>query len=77
MAYLLVLGLIILSGVVLLLWVAKLALSPREIYSRGRTAFGEVLCCRHCDAVVTRDNIHEHGVNCSRRGTQPAKRRPF
>ena len=77
MAYLVTLGLVILSFLALLVWVAKLVFSPREIYQGPSTAFGQVFYCRHCDAVVTRRNLHDHGVNCPRRPPQPAKRRPL
>ncbi len=70
MIYVIVLGLLVLAGVAALVWVARLVFSPREIYRKGGTAFGDVMCCRHCNAVVTKDNIHDHGVNCPKRPPQ-------
>jgi hypothetical protein len=74
--YLIVLGLVVLAGVAALWWVARLVFSPPEIYRKGRTSFGDVMCCRHCDAVVTKDNIEEHGVNCPKRPPGRPGRRP-
>ena len=74
MAYLIGLGSCIAGMLAVLLWVAKLALSPREIYRKGpSTAFGPTMHCRHCDAVVTRRNLHEHGVNCAKRPHERGK----
>ena len=61
------LGIIVLFGLVAIIWVAKLVFTPKEIYTKGRTPFGPVQRCRHCDAVVTQKNYREHGVNCPHR----------
>ncbi len=74
MTYLIVLGLVVLAGIAALWWVARLVFSPREIYRKGRTSFGDVMCCRHCDAVVTKDNIQEHGANCPKRPPNQSER---
>jgi hypothetical protein len=66
-AHLIVSAVLVLAGLAALIWVTRLVFSPRDIYRKGRTAFGDVMCCRHCDAVVTKDNIQEHGVNCPKR----------
>lgn len=75
MTYLIVLGLVVLAGIAALWWVGRLVFSPREIYRKGRTSFGDVMCCRHCDAVVTKDNVQQHGVDCPKRPPSRPRRR--
>jgi len=72
--YLVVLGLLALAGVVALAWLARPVFSPRDICRKGRTSFGDVICCRHCDAAVTKDNMQEHGVDCWKRPPKQPER---
>ena len=71
MIYLVILGICIAATAVVFFYVAKRALSPREIYQDRRSSV-PLMRCRHCDAVVTRRDIHEHGVNCPKRPDRPS-----
>jgi hypothetical protein len=76
MKYLVVLGLCIAGIAVVFIYVAKRALSPRDIYLDPHSPwFGPLMRCRHCNSVVSRRNMHEHGVNCPNRPAQPTKNR--
>lgn len=67
-------GLLALAGVVALVWVTRLVFNPREIHVKGRTSFGPVWTCDHCQTVVTKRNSREHGVHCPQRPTGADKK---
>jgi hypothetical protein len=76
MKYLVVLGICIAAIAVVFICVAKRAFSPRDIYLDPHSPwFGPLMRCRHCDSVVTRRDMHEHGVNCAKRPGQSAEDR--
>ena len=60
-------GVLIVAGVAVFLWLGKKLFAPKEIYCKGHTALGRMMCCRHCDSVITHRNAREHGVHCAQR----------
>jgi len=62
-----VVGVLVLAGAAALIWATRVVFTPKEIHVKGRTAFGQVWLCDHCDEVVTKRNFGEHGVNCAKR----------
>ena len=70
-----VVGVVVLAGVVALIWVTRLVFTPREIHVKGRTAFGKLWMCDHCEAVVRKRNFGEHGVHCAQRPAEAGKKR--
>jgi hypothetical protein len=69
-------GALIIAGVVIFLWLGKKLFAPKEIYCKGHTALGRMMCCRHCDAVVTQRTAREHGVHCAQRPPDGDAQRP-
>ena len=71
----LLIGLLTLAGVVAFIWVMRLVFTPKEIHAKGRTSFGPLWVCDHCQAVVTKRNSGEHGVHCAQRPAGAGKKR--
>jgi len=73
MIYLVLLGICIAGMVVVLCYVARRAFTPQDIYLDPRSScFAPLMRCRHCDAIVTRRNLREHGINCPKRPAPPS-----
>ena len=69
-------GILVIAGVAVILWLGRKLLAPKEIYCKGHTNLGRIMCCQHCDTVVTQRNAREHGVHCSQRPTPEGSQPP-